>query len=126
MAIYRGPIPSLQSVQQKDAFQGKLDERVCRRMQVFEMFYDFLVDNEAQQGASLKTLNGLLASADNATLFLLNGDVSYARSVLLKAEKHMQLRVCIYPRPSVLAPFCGITQGDWCTVILVLWEYGGS
>jgi len=44
------------------------------------MFYDFLVDNEAQQGASLKTLNGLLASAENATLFLLNGDVSYARS----------------------------------------------
>lgn len=48
------------------------------------MFYDFLVDNEAQQGASLKTLNGLLASAENATLFLLNGDVSYARS----ASKH--------------------------------------
>ena len=44
------------------------------------MFYDFLVDNEAQQGASLNTLDGLLGSAENATLFLLNGDVSYARS----------------------------------------------
>lgn len=44
------------------------------------MFYDFLVDNEAQQGASLNTVDGLLGSAENATLFLLNGDVSYARS----------------------------------------------
>ncbi len=46
---------------------------------MFELFYDFLVDNEAQQGASLDTLKGLLGSAENATLFLLNGDVSYAR-----------------------------------------------
>jgi hypothetical protein len=47
--------------------------------QVFEMFYDFLVDSEAQQGASLYTLNGLLGSAANSTLLLHNGDVSYAR-----------------------------------------------
>lgn len=51
------------------------------------MFYDFLVDNEAQQGASLRTLKGLLASAENATLLLLNGDVSYARSVLSKLRR---------------------------------------
>ncbi|EIE21772.1 Metallo-dependent phosphatase [Coccomyxa subellipsoidea C-169] len=46
---------------------------------VFEMFYNFLVDSEAQQGASLYTLQGLLNSAANASLLLLNGDVSYAR-----------------------------------------------
>ena len=64
----------------------------CWRSQVFEMFYDFLVDNEAQQGASLRTLSGLLASAENATLFLLNGDVSYARSALSKLSGSMTLR----------------------------------
>ena len=51
----------------------------CCRVQVFESFYDFLVDNEAQQGASLYTLKGLLDNAANSSLLLLNGDVSYAR-----------------------------------------------
>ena len=64
----------------------------CRQSQVFEMFYDFLVDNEAQQGASLRTLSGLLASAENATLFLLNGDVSYARSALSNLSNSTALR----------------------------------
>ncbi len=50
---------------------------MCR--QVFELFYDFLVDSEAQQGASLYTLQGLLNSAANSSLLLHNGDVSYAR-----------------------------------------------
>ncbi len=67
-------------------------------VQVFEMFYDFLVDNEAQQGASLRTLNGLLGSAENATLFLLNGDVSYARSVLSVLRTH----ITVSPALSVL------------------------
>ena len=49
------------------------------RAQVFELFYNFLVDSEAQQGASLYTLQGLLDSAANVSLLLLNGDVSYAR-----------------------------------------------
>lgn len=50
---------------------------VCE--QVFELFYDFLVDSEAQQGASLYTLQGLMNSAANSSLLLHNGDVSYAR-----------------------------------------------
>ena len=72
------------------------------------MFYDFLVDNEAQQGASLNTLYGLLGSAENATLFLLNGDVSYARSAavtMLVAEKIRAGRHCLEcARYAVVAP----------------------
>jgi len=55
------------------------DARCGLCAQVFELFYDFLVDSEAQQGASQYTLKGLMGSAANASLLLLNGDVSYAR-----------------------------------------------
>ena len=102
-------------------FKEALVESVLRYVQVFEMFYDFLVDNEAQQGASLKTLNGLLGSAENATLFLLNGDVSYARSALLtQSGKHnLPPRACLHRCPSLLAHFCSISHGELCQVILV-------
>ncbi len=74
------------SQRQHDALSDSMAIRqlkCCRSdipcVQVFEMFYNFLVDSEAQQGASLYTLQGLLNSAANASLLLLNGDVSYAR-----------------------------------------------
>lgn len=58
-------------------------------LQVFELFYDFMVDNEAQQGASANTLLGLMGSAANASLLLLNGDVSYARGQLTQWDVFM-------------------------------------
>ena len=78
-------------------------QELLYHVQVFEMFYDFLVDNEAQQGASLRTLNGLLGSAENATLFLLNGDVSYARSVLSALRSRASC-------PGKNAHLCGAVQ----------------
>lgn len=57
--------------------------------QAFELFYDFMVDNEAQQGASANTLAGLLGSAANASLFLLNGGASFARGQLSQWDVFM-------------------------------------
>lgn len=69
--------------------------------QVFELFYDFLVDSEVQQGASLYTLKGLMGSAANASLLLLNGDVSYARH----APSQRQASGSSMPLP----------PGSWCS-----------
>ena len=52
---------------------------MCARGQTFDLYTDFILDSEAQQGAAALTTRRLIADADNRTLLLLNGDVSYAR-----------------------------------------------
>lgn len=47
--------------------------------QTFDLYTDFILDGESQQGAATLTIRRLLADAENRTLLLLNGDVSYAR-----------------------------------------------
>ena len=47
--------------------------------QTFDLYTDFILDGESQQGAATLTTRRLLADAENRTLLLLNGDVSYAR-----------------------------------------------
>jgi hypothetical protein len=43
------------------------------------LVYNVLTDDNAQQGSALYTTRALVANASGASLFLLNGDVSYAR-----------------------------------------------
>lgn len=43
------------------------------------LIFNLLTQDTAQQGSALDTLAGLVANATDRTLFLLNGDVSYAR-----------------------------------------------
>ena len=43
------------------------------------LIYNVLTDDNAQQGSALVTLRSLVADSAGRSLFLLNGDVSYAR-----------------------------------------------
>lgn len=43
------------------------------------LIYNVLTDDNAQQGSALYTLESLVADSKDRSLFLLNGDVSYAR-----------------------------------------------
>jgi hypothetical protein len=43
------------------------------------LIYNVLTDDNAQQGSALYTLSSLVANSAGRSLFLLNGDVSYAR-----------------------------------------------
>lgn len=70
------------------------------RAQVFELFYNFLVDSEAQQGASLYTLQGLLDSAANVSLLLLNGDVSYARHAPADPDLSWMYNLTLFTMPN--------------------------
>ncbi|CAL8471735.1 g11277 [Coccomyxa elongata] len=79
---------------------------------VFELFYDFLVDSEAQQGASLYTLQGLMNSAANSSLLLHNGDVSYARGQLTQWDVFMhQMEPLVSQMPWMLTE--GNHERDW-------------
>ncbi|KAK9918496.1 hypothetical protein WJX75_004496 [Coccomyxa subellipsoidea] len=79
---------------------------------VFELFYNFLVDSEAQQGVSLYTLQGLLDSAANVSLLLLNGDVSYARGQLTQWDVFMhQMEPLASQMPWMLTE--GNHERDW-------------
>ena len=79
---------------------------------MFELFYDFMVDNEAQQGASANTLLGLMGSAANASLLLLNGDVSYARGQLTQWDVFMsQMQPLATRLPWMLVEGVRVHQG---------------
>lgn len=43
------------------------------------LIYNLLTQDTEQQGSALNTLAGLVSDSADRTLFLLNGDVSYAR-----------------------------------------------
>jgi len=53
--------------------------KACGGRQTFDLYTDFILDSETQQGAAALTTRRLLADANNRTLLLLNGDASYAR-----------------------------------------------
>lgn len=48
--------------------------------QLQALIYNVLTQDTSQQGSALNTLQGLVASSPDVSLFLLNGDVCYARS----------------------------------------------
>ena len=87
---------------------------MCAWEQTFDLYTDFILDSEAQQGAAALTVRRLIADADTRTLLLLNGDVSYARweladvalpehtpdfdafSLTQMCEHHMELHARLY------------------------------
>jgi hypothetical protein len=55
--------------------------------QTFDLYTDFILDSETQQGAAALTTRRLLADANNRTLLLLNGDASYARCLACRSQQ---------------------------------------
>lgn len=67
-------------------------------LQADQTIQQIIEDNEYQQGASRGTVNAMAAdTTQNWTLTFLNGDVSYARSVLLHLHHSdtTSVRLCL-------------------------------
>jgi len=61
--------------------------KACGGRQTFDLYTDFILDSETQQGAAALTTRRLLADANNRTLLLLNGDASYARCLACRSQQ---------------------------------------